>query len=82
MGSREYCALDSLVYFGAVYIICLFTSHVSPLILFSSPFPYLSFPLGYRVDPLDFQAVGCKRRPNLGFFGCFSLFYVIVFLCF
>jgi len=37
-------------------------------------FLYLSFP--FRMDPLRFQAEGHKRRPNLGFFSCFS------FLCY
>ena len=50
------------------------------LLPFYSPFPYLSFPL--RIDPLLFQAAGHKRWLNLGFFCCFSLFYIIVFLCF
>ena len=50
------------------------------LLPFYSPFPYLSFPL--RIVPLLFQAGGHKRRLNLGFFRCFSLFYIIVFLCF
>jgi len=45
-----------------------------------SSFPYLSFPL--RLDPFSFQAGGHKRRQNLGFISCFSLFYVVVFLCF
>ena len=43
-------------------------------------FPYLSFPL--RTYPFHFQAKDRKRQPNLGFFRCFSLFCVIVFLCF
>jgi len=65
-------ALYIYIYHLLVYIICF------PLILFSSLFPYLSFPL--RILPLCFQAGGHKRRPKLGFFGCFSLFYLIVFV--
>jgi len=34
------------------------------------------------MDPLRFQAEGHKRRPILGFFSCFNLFYVIVFFVF
>jgi len=37
-GCGEQCALDSFVDFGAVYIVRLFTSFVSPLVLFSSLF--------------------------------------------
>jgi len=47
--------------------VCLFTSYA--LILFSSLFPYLSFPL--RIHQLHFQARGRKLRPNPGFFSCF-----------
>ena len=67
----------------SVYIICLFTSYASHLSFFLHFFltyllPYLSFPL--RILPLCFQAGRHKRWPNLGFFGCFSLFCLIVFL--
>jgi len=65
-GSGEYCALDSFVDFGAVYIVCLFTSYTSLLILFSR-----------RIGPLYFLVGGCKRRPNLDFFTCFSLFFLL-----
>jgi len=65
VGSGEHCGLDAFVDFGAVYIFGLFTSYASPLILISSLFPYLSFPL--RIDPLHFHARSHKRRPNLGF---------------
>ena len=41
-------------------------------------FPYLPFPL--RIGPLLFQVRGCRRQPNLGL-SCFSLFWVILFLC-
>jgi len=61
------------VYRLLVYIVCF------PLILFSSLFS-LSFPV--RIDPLHFQTGGHKRRTNLGFFSCFSLFYIIAFLYF
>ena len=65
----------------AIYIICLLTSCASPLkLFFSSLFSYLSFPL--RICRLRFQAGGRKRLQNLGSFSCFSLFYVLVFLCF
>jgi len=64
-GSGALCVLDSLFDFNAIYIVCLFISYAFPLILFSSLFPYLSFPL--RIDPLCFQARCCKRRLNLGF---------------
>ena len=65
---------DWIFDFGAIYIVCLFISYASPLILFSSLFPsyllpYLSFPL--RTDPLCFPAGCCKRRLNLA----------LVFLC-
>jgi len=33
-----------------------------------------------RIDPLHFQARGCRRQPNLFFNNCFSSFYVTVFL--
>ena len=36
--------LDSIFDFGAIYIVCLFISYASPLILFSL-FSYLSLPL-------------------------------------
>jgi len=67
-GSREYCSLDSFVDLGAilVYIVCLFTSYASSLILFLHFFPYLSFSL--RTDSLHFQAGGGKGQPNQGFF--------------
>ena len=32
------------------------------------------------IDSLHFQVGGRTRRPNLGFFSCFTLFYVIVFV--
>jgi len=70
-GVCEYCALDSFDDFCTVYVVRMFTSYASPLILFLHLFPYFSFPL--RIDPLRFQARGRKRRPNLGFFSCFSL---------
>ena len=44
-GLWEYCVLDSFVDFGAVYIICLFTSYASPLILLLHVFLYFSTPL-------------------------------------
>ena len=62
----KYCALHSVVDFAAIYTVYLFTSYASPLILFSSLFPYLSFP--FKIDSLHFQARGHKRRPNPGFF--------------
>ena len=42
-GLQEYCIVDSFVDFGAICIICLFTSYASPLVLFLYFFPYLSF---------------------------------------
>jgi len=49
-----------------VYVVCLFISYASLLILFSSLFPYLSF-----LDPLRCQD-GCrKRRLNLALVLCF-----------
>jgi len=78
--SVVYCALHSFVDFGAIYIVCLFTS---PLILFFFlTFPCISF--SYRTDPLRFHAGGRKRRPNLGFLNRFSLFFVLLmhaYLC-
>jgi len=50
----EYCALDLFVDFSTAYIVCLFTSYASPLVLFASLFLYLSFHL--RIDTLHFQA--------------------------
>jgi len=76
----KYGALHSVVDFAAIYTVYLFTLYASALILFSSLFPYLSFP--FKIDSLHFQARGHKRRPNLGFFSYFSLFSVAVFLCF
>jgi len=64
-GSGKYCAFDSFFDFGAIYIVCLFASYVSPLMPFLYFFPYLSFTL--RIDPLRFEAGGRKRRPNLDF---------------
>ena len=52
VGSGEYCTLDSFVDFGAIYIVCLFTS---PLILFSSLFSYLSTPLPVPVCNFSFE---------------------------
>ena len=37
--SKAVCGLDSIFHFGTTYIVCLFTSYASPLILFSSLFP-------------------------------------------
>ena len=56
----------------------LFISYASPLILFSSLFPYLSppflsFPL--RIDPLHFQAWCYKRWLNL------ALVFVFILCC-
>jgi len=56
---------------SALFILfaCLYRMLPSPLILFSSFFPYLSFTL--RIDPLCFQAGCLKRQLNLA----------LVFLC-
>jgi len=63
--------------FGVIYIVCLFLSYASPLVLFSSLFPYLSLFL-LRIDPLHFQARCRKRRLNLALvFLC--LFCVVVY---
>jgi len=71
VGSGEHCGLDAFVGFGAMYTFDSFTSYASPLILFSS----LSIRLPVRIDLLHFLAGSRKRRSNLGFFSCFSLFY-------
>jgi len=78
-GLPECCALDSIIcwFWHYICIVCLFTSYVFPLVLFSSLF--LAYPL--RIDLLHFQAGGHERRPNLSFFSCSSLFCVIIFLC-
>jgi len=77
-GLQEYCTLDSFVNFGAICIICLFTSYASPLILFSSLFSLLIF----SFENTEHQAGGHKRRPNLGFLVVLVYFYVIVFFVF
>ena len=65
-----------------VYIVCLFISYASPLILFYLYFfltyilPYLSFSL--RIDPLCFQAECRKRRLNLAVVFVMCLFCVVV----
>ena len=59
-------------------IICLFTWYAFPLILFLH---FLNF-FVCENRPTLFPGRGCKRSPKLGFFSCFSLFYVILFLCF
>ena len=77
--SQLHHLLISALYCLLVYIIC-FPSYPFFFAFFLS-FPllfFLSFPL--RTDLLHFHTGGRKRRPNLGFFSCFSLFYVIVFL--
>ena len=83
-GSEAYCTLDSIFDFGAIYIVWLFISYTSPLMLFSSLFPYLSPPLltfPLRIDPLHFQARCRKRQLNLGlvffFILCCSTFLLI-----
>jgi len=53
-----------------VYIVC-FPTYLFSLLVFS-----------FENRPSPFQARGHKMQPNLGSFRCFSLFYVIVFLCF
>jgi len=42
-GLWEYCTHDSFVDFGAVYIVCLFSSYAAPLILFFHFFLIFSF---------------------------------------
>ena len=61
-----------------VYLACPLTSFFLYLFFLTCLLPYLPFPL--RIDPLHFQAGGCKRWPNLGL-SCFNLFWVVVFLC-
>jgi len=71
-GSREFCTpLIHVLISALCYIVCLFTSYASPLILFSAFFltyllPYLSFPL--RINPLCFQA-GVVRGNQTWAFG-------------
>jgi len=60
--------------FGAIYIVCLFILYSSPVILFSSIFPYFSLIylfLWEWIDSLRFQA-GCRKR---------WLNLALVFLC-
>ena len=73
-----------------VYTVCLFISHASQLILFSSLFPYLSPPLlifSYENRPAPFPQwsmsiqAGChKRRLNLAF--SFFVYYFVLFSTF
>jgi len=67
---------------SALYCI-LFTWLPHLLPFFFTYFPYLSTSLAFplRMCPLHFQATSHKRWSNLGL-SCFSLFWVIVFLCF
>jgi len=59
----EYCALDSFADFGAIYIVSLFTSYASPLVLFSSLFSLLIYSLifSFHNRPALFQAGGQNR---------------------
>jgi len=62
------------------YIVGLFISYASPLILFFFTFSLLISSLTYlflwKIDPLHFQA-GCrKRRPNLASFLCGYFVYI------
>jgi len=70
VGSVEYCALDSFVDFGTMYIACLHR-----ICFPTSSFFLTSFPL--RIDPLHFHGRGRKKRPKLGFLSCFSSCYSI-----
>ena len=82
--SGEYCTLDSFINFSTMYIVCLFTSYISSLILFTFfltyVLHYLSF--SFRIDLLHFQAGGHKSNQTWAFFSRFSLFYVMVLLRF
>ena len=71
------CACDSLVDFGAVWmwLICIFVVAYLSYLYFSFFLFYASYLLFYFffyllpsriLDPLRFQAGGCRRRPNLG----------------
>jgi len=57
-----------------VSIICLFTLYPH--------LPFFLLVFSFENRPSPFQARGHKMQPNLGYFSCFSLFYVIVFLMF
>jgi len=71
-GSGEYRTLDPFVDFGTIYISFACLHGMLPHLSFFLRFcPYLPFPL--RIDPLCFQAGGCKRQPNLGHFSCLLL---------
>ena len=59
VGFVECCTLDSFVHFGAIYIVCLFTSYASPRHFFLHFLLTYLFALG--IDPLHFQAEGHKR---------------------
>jgi len=77
--SWEYCALDSFVDFGTMYVVCLFTSCASPIILFSSLFSLLIFSFENRYAPFPcwflLHAVNCGR---FCFWRCQSVFFVCV----
>jgi len=84
--SVEYCALRFFLSWSSVYIVCLFISYASPLILFSSLFPD-SFPplliFSFENRPAPFRA-GCrKRRLNLAlvFFCVVVHFFWLVNVC-
>jgi len=71
-----------LICWSWCYVYILFVSHLSFFFFtcfLTYLFPYFSFPL--RIDPLCFQAGGHKRRPNLGFFSCFSYSIFVCFWC-
>jgi len=77
----EPCGLHSIMHpWFWHYIYCLLVYLAFPLASFVLYlfFPYLSFPL--RIGWHRFQTIGCKRLANLRL-SCFSLFWVIVFLC-
>jgi len=69
------------------YIHCLLVYLVSPLTSFFLYLFFLTYVLTFLLTfsfdngPLRFQTRGHKRRLNLGL-SCFTLFWLIVFLCF
>jgi len=79
VGSGAYYALDSIFYFGTIYVVGLYIWFASPLIIFSSLFPYLSPPLLIfsfeRIDPLRLQAECRKRQLNL------AVVFVFILCC-
>jgi len=78
-------ALDSVVDFSTICIVCLFTSYTFPLILLSSLFSLLIYSLIVSfllwIDPL-FPCCRSKEATKPVCFNCFILFYFICYSVF